>query len=353
VSGALLPGVRSILALRPSAIGDFVFALPALHALRHAYPQARIVLAGRPWQADFLAGRPGPVDEVLAMPPYPGIGSAPDGTPDAAATAFVGALRARRFDLALQMYGGGKYSNPFVRELGARLCIGCAAPDAPRLDRSVAYRPHANHRLMLLQVAAMAGAAPCILDRELTVTDADRADAAGALPRRAGERIVILHPGASDARRRWAPERFAAVADALAERGATVVLSAADEEAPIAQAVRAHMRHPVGALPGRLGLGALCGILERAVLILSNDTGPLHLALAIGTPAVGVFWHTNLVESGPLRPQLLSPAVSARIDCPVCGARNLERRCAHDVSFVDDVEVGQVLRLALEVYAGI
>jgi ADP-heptose:LPS heptosyltransferase len=348
----VLPEVRSILALRPSPIGDFMFALPALHALRRAYPNARITLAGKPWQADFLAGRPGPVDEVLVMPPAPGFGLPPEAEPDPAAISFVETLRERRFDLALQMYGGGRHSNPFVKALGARLCVGAATPDAIRLDRTLPWRPHANHRLMLLQVAALAGAAPIIPAPELEVTSKDRAEAASALPPRQGERIVVLHPGANDPRRRWPAERFALVADALAERGATIVISSSDEEAPLAAAVRTAMRHPVASLNGRLSLRGLCGLLARACMIVSNDTGPLHMALALGNRAVGIFWHTNIVESGTLRPHLLSPAVAARVHCPVCGQENRKQRCAHDVSFVDDVEVDEVLALALGVYGG-
>jgi ADP-heptose:LPS heptosyltransferase len=352
-SHPVLPEVCSILALRPSPIGDFMFALPALHALRQAYPGARITLVGKPWQAGFLAGRPGPVDEVLVMPPYPGFGLPPDTEPDPSASAFVDMLRARHFDLALQMYGGGRHSNPFVKALGARLCVGSATPDAPRLDRTIAWRPHANHRLMLLQVAALAGAAPVIPAPELAVTDEDRIQANAALPQQSGERIVVLHPGANDPRRRWPPERFALVADALAERGASIVISSSDEEAPLARAVQAGMRHPVARLNGKLSLQGLCGLLARARMIVSNDTGPLHMALALGTPAVGIFWHTNIVESGTLRPHLLSPAVAARVHCPVCGQENRRQRCAHDVSFVDDVEVDEVLGLALGVYDGV
>lgn len=347
---ALVPGVAGIAVLCPGAIGDFMFALPALHALRLAYPQAHITLLGKPWQVAFLAGRPGPYDEVVAMPPYPGIGAPPDGEPDAQARAFVERLRARRFDLACQMYGGGCYSNPFIQALGARVSVGAAASGAMRPDRWIAQQPHANHSLMLLQVAALAGAPPCIPERALVTTAADRALAAQLLPPVADERIVILHPGSSDARRCWAPERFAEVADALAAGGARVVLSGDDADHAVVQAVARHMRTPPTPLQGELSLGALCGLLERARLIVANDTGPLHLALALGKPAVGVFWFTNLVGSGTLWPQRLAPAVSARVHCPVCGAENLRRHCGHMVSFVDDVGVSEVTDLALSVF---
>jgi ADP-heptose:LPS heptosyltransferase len=349
---ALLPEVRSILAVRPNAIGDFMFALPALNSLRAAYPAARIVLLGKPWHAEFLRGRAGPVDEVRVMPPYPGIGAPPDIAPDPVrATTLLDALRAERFDLAIQMYGGGRYSNAFVREVGARLTIGASTPGAAALDRCIAYRTIASRRVELLQIVALAGAPPCFDAPELQVTPADRALAATVLPCVAGERIVVIHPGASDPRRRWPAERFAAVADALADQGATIVVSAGVNEAVLAAQVAAHMRHAPARLSGRLSLNALCGMLERACMMVSNDTGPLHMALAVGTPAVGIFWLTNLIEAAPLQAHLLSPALSLQARCPVCDVENVYARCPHDVCFVGDVRTETVTELSLELFA--
>ncbi len=346
-----VPHVRSILALRPNAIGDFMFSLPALHALRHSYPDARIVLAGKPWHADFLRGRPGPVDEVFVMPPYPGVGGAPGMVPDAQALRCIDTLREAAFDLAVQMYGGGRHSNPFISGLGARLTVGAKAPDAPPLDRWIAYGEFANRRLELLQVVALVGAHPGpLLARELDVTDNDRLLAAQALPPTAGEQLVLLHPGASDPRRRWPAERYAAVADALAARGATVVISGNADEAPLGRSIASHMRNKAADLCGKLSLPALCGLLERARLMISNDTGPLHLALALGTPSVGIFWLTNLIESCPMRQHLLRPALSVRTHCPMCGAENRKTRCGHDVCFVDDVGTDEVAGLAMALF---
>jgi ADP-heptose:LPS heptosyltransferase len=347
-----LPEVRSILVLRPNAIGDFMFALPALHALRHTYPQARILLLGKQWHADFLHNRPGPVDEVIVMPPVPGVGAPPDAEVEPEpGRRFIAAMREARFDLGLQMYGGGRYSNPFIMSLGARLTVGPKTPEATPLDRWIPYGAKVNRRLELLEVAALAGAERRLLmQEEITATAQDRFDAVTLIPPRPGERLVILHPGASDVRRRWPPERFAAVADILASRGATIVISATESEGHLARAIVTHMRHPALDLTGRMPLTALSGLLERAELLVSNDTGPLHLALALGTPSVGIFWLTNLLESGPLRQHLLRPALSLRVICPVCGADNRSLRCEHDVCFVDDVTVEEVSAMALELF---
>lgn len=346
-----LPHVRNILVLRPNAIGDFMFALPALHALRHTYPQARITLLGKQWHADFLRDRPGPVDEVIVMPPVAGVGAPLDAKVDPEpGRRFIAAMREAKFDLAVQMYGGGRYSNPYILQLGARLTIGTKTADAAPLDRWIAYGEIANRRLELLQVAALVGAAPPLMAQEVTVIERDRREAAALIPSAPGERIVVIHPGASDVRRHWPAERFAAVADVLAAEGATIVISATEPERHLARAIVDRMRYEAIDLTGKMSLSGLCGMLDRAAMLLSNDTGPLHLALAIGTPTVGIFWLTNLLESGPLRQHLLRPALSVRTRCPVCDIQNRKNRCEHDVCFVDDVTVEEVAALALETY---
>ena len=396
-----LEGVRKIAVLRPNAVGDFVFALPALHALKRAYPEAELVLLGLPWHGAFLAERPGPVDRVLVVPPLAGVGLAPGADDGDARRRFVAAMQDEGFDIACQMYGGGRYSNPLVSAFGARLTVGARADGAPPLDRWVPYAEPAHRRLALLEVAALAGAAQVAIGQELAVTVADR-EAAAALLRRAKAQpadaaaaaapapasssvalvaagpplpasaassaalaapapplpasvpqsdapLVLLQPGSSDPRRCWPPASFAAVGDALAAMGARIAVNGTSEEAPLVRRVVRAMRHPAIDLSGKLDLGGLCGLIEGAACVVSNDTGPLHLALAIGTPCVGIFWLTNLIDGAPLRPSLLRAALSLRQDCPVCGLPNLRQRCSHEASFVADVPVEQVIRLAQQV----
>jgi ADP-heptose:LPS heptosyltransferase len=280
------------------------------------------------------------------MPDFPGIGAPPLAEPGCEADAFVDAMRAEGFDIALQLYGGGRFSNPLVRRFGARLSVGARAGDAPPLDRWVRYAQPANRRLGLLDVAALAGAASVALGRELEVTAADRCEAADVLQVLGSRPLAVLQPGSTDRRRCWPPACFAAVGDALAGAGAVVAINGSAAEAQLVRQVAGAMRAPALALPGRLSLGGLCALLERAALVVGNDTGPLHLALAIGTPCVGIFWLTNLIEGTPLRQHLLHAALSVRVHCPVCGLPNLAERCAHDVSFVGDVPVDQVTSMA-------
>jgi ADP-heptose:LPS heptosyltransferase len=346
-AAAPLEGIDKIAVLGPNSVGDFVFTLPALHALKRAYPGAELTLVGQAWHARFLHGRPGPVDRVLELPPVPGVGLPPDAHADPAPIRrFVEAMRDERFDIAVQMFGGGRYSNPLVAQFGARLSVGARADDAPPLDRWVSFAEPSNRRLALLEVAALAGANVPLPQRELAVTAADRSEAARVLPCAPAQRLAILQPGATDARRRWPAASFAAVGDALARDGVLVAVNGTEAEAPLVRAVVAAMQQPALDLSGRLSLRGLCGLIERAALVISNDTGPLHLALAIGTPCVGIFWLTNLINAIPLRQAMLRAALSVRVHCPVCGVENLHTRCPHDASFVAEVAVDAVTSMA-------
>jgi ADP-heptose:LPS heptosyltransferase len=342
-----LDDVRKIVVLRPSAVGDFVFALPALHALKQAYPAAELVLAGKAWHRAFLQGRPGPVDRVVEVPPVQGVG-APE-TVVEQVERFVDAMRAERFDIALQMFGGGRHSNPFLLRFGARLTAGACAPGVRSLDRWVPYREPSPRRLALLEIAGLAGAAmrlPLDAQPELALTEADRREAAAVMPGLAGKRLVVLQPGSTDPRRGWPAPSFAALGDRLAHDGACVAVNGSPDEMDLVHDVVARMHAPAVALAGRLSLGGLCGLLARAALLVSNDTGPLHLGLALGVPSVGIFWLTNLIEGMPLRPSTLHAALSVRTRCPVCERDNVTTRCPYDASFVAEVSIDEVEALA-------
>ena len=164
--------------------------------------------------------------------------------------------------------------------------------------------------------------------------------------------LVLLQPGSTDPRRCWPAASFAAVGDALAGMGAQGAVNGTAAEALLVRRVIDRMAYPAIDLSGKLSLGGLCGLIERAACVVSNDTGPLHLALAIGRPAVGIFWLTNLIDGMPLRQGLLRAALSLRQECPVCGALNLSSRCAHDASFLADVPVEQVIAMAADILDG-
>jgi ADP-heptose:LPS heptosyltransferase len=346
-SSARLTDVRRIAVLRASAIGDCVVALPALDALRAAYPEARIVLLGHAWHREFWRDRPGPIDEVVALPPIPGITVGPGRVVDLERAGRTSdELRARRFDLALQLHGGGRYSNPFIRRLQAACSAGFRSSDAQALDRWLPYvDDHHPIVLHLLEAVGLVGAQTSMLEPRLHLRAADHAEARAVLPE--GTRsLVVLQPGASHPHKCWDARRYAQVGDALAARGALVAVHGSAAEAPLTQRVCGAMRAPALDLAGRLSIGGMAGLLARARLVVGNDTGPIHVARALGTPTVGIYWVANVRSFGPLSTRLHRVATSWRMNCPRCGANAMTRGCDHVVSLVDDVSVDEVLDLA-------
>ncbi len=352
-AAALVPDVRKIAVLRANALGDFIFVLPALEALRAAYPGAEIVLVARDWHQAFLDGRPGPIDRVFPLP-HGALGDETDAVrdfdPDAREALFR-SLEAECFDLALQMHGGGRNSNPFLLRFRARVTAGCRTPDAPHLDRSIPYIYLQSEVARLREVAALVGATDGPIEPRLEVMERDLAEAEEVAPS-TGRPLAVLHPGASDPRRRWAAERFAAAGDALYEAGADVFVTGTDPEEALVESVITTMKTPARALVGRLSIAGLAGLLSRSAIVVSNDTGPLHVAGAVGTPTVGIYWIGNMINSGPVTRARRRALTSWRVDCPVCGADCIRQGCDHRESFVTDVPTEAVVQSAVELLAG-
>ena len=348
-----LEGIQKIAVLRANALGDFIFSTAALYGLRAAYPHAEIVLLGKAWHADYLEGRPGPVDRVIPVPPYKGV-SMPDTWPGPNAEEqsqqeeFFRRAQAEGFDLALQMHGGGGNSNPFVQRLGARITAGMRAPGAPPLDRWMPYIYWQHEVLRQIEVVRLVGAEPVMLEPRVEVTERDLRESCQAVPDDE-QGIVVLHPGASDPRRRWPAQRFAAVGDALAAEGCRVVVVGIPDEREVVREVVGHMHKPALDLCGSLSLHGLTGLIARARLVIANDSGPRHLAEAVGTPTVSIFWCGNLINAGSAFRTYHRPHLSWRLDCPVCGKNTLREPCSHAESFVDDVQAGEVIESALDV----
>lgn len=360
----LVPGVKKIAVVRANGLGDFVFALPALDALRLAYPDAEIVLFGKAWHAAFLENRQGPVDRVVVTPVSRGVNEDPGVPEDAGGLdRFFAVQQRERFDLAIQIHGGGRYSNPFTLRLGARLTIGLKTPDAVPLDRWIPYVYFQSEIIRYLEVVGLAGACSPHLEPRLAVSDADVIEAAKVVPGD-GQPLVALHPGAGDGRRRWPPEKFAQIGDALFGAGARVLVTGSAPEYDLAESVVRSMSAPSGRdqdlvdrtgcvvpglnLAGKLSLGGLAGLLSRCAVVVSNDSGPLHLAQAVGASTVGIFWCFNLINAGPATRLRHRPVVSWELECPVCGRNCTRDKCDHRASFVAEIPIEPVAASALD-----
>lgn len=347
-----VPNVHKIAVVRANALGDFICVLPALTALRIAYPDSEIVLLAKKWHATFLKDRPGPIDRVVVVPPYGGVGEEPAISENPSEVrCFFNAMREEHFDIAIQVHGGGRYSNPFVQQLGARVTVGLKTPDAVPLDRWVPYVLLHPEILRYLEVVSLVGATETVLEPRVCVTEKDLIEAQSVVDTVWPPRVLVaLHPGAGAPERRWPPEKFAAVGDALVAAGAHVVITATKEEQPIAKAVMAAMRTEAQDLSGCLSLGGLAGLLSRCRVVVSNDSGPLHLAAAVGAATVGIYWCWNFINYGSITRSRHRPAISWQLTCPVCHVDQLHNTCDHHPSLVADITTEEVIASALDLF---
>lgn len=284
-----LPGdIQSIALFRALQLGDWLCTIPAMRALRHALPTARITLLGLPWSQTLVARFPHYFDDFVHFPGFPGL---PEQPFDAAQTvAFLQAMQQRRFDLLLQMQGNGNLTNPLLLLLGARTVAGFYRADnfRPNADYFTPYPESGSEIHRFLHLMTFLGIPAQGDDLEFPLTTAD--DAAYqqlALPVAPGG-YVIIHPGARAEQRQWHPSFFAQVGDWCAQAGYAVVLTGVEAERPLTAAVKSALHAPAIDTTGQLTLGTLGVLVRGARLVICNDTGISHLAAALQRPSVVV-----------------------------------------------------------------
>jgi ADP-heptose:LPS heptosyltransferase len=280
-----------IVVFRALMLGEMLCAVPALRALRAAFPDAQITLIGLPW-ARALAQRLPCIDDFIEFPGHPGMAETPCDVrvlPD-----FLAQVQARRFDLAIQLHGNGEIVNPIVASFGARQNAGFAAPGTwTPADDAMLYCawPAQGHEVeRLLALIDHLGLPRCGTQLEFPLEDADREALRAEWPDGASKRpYVCVHAAAQGASQQgWDPRRLADVADTLAERGRTIVLTGSALESALAADIAACMQHTPIDLSGRTTLWTLGALIEGAESVVSNDHGVSHVAAALGRPGVVV-----------------------------------------------------------------
>lgn len=338
--------LRSIGVLRALQLGDMLCAVPALRALRRAAPRARITLIGLPWARAFASRFACYVDDFLAFPGYPGL---PECEPDRTAIpGFLRQARTRHFELLLQMHGSGAVTNPLSALLGAAELAGFCPADSAALSgvgpepgmegpaappRFLPWSEAEHEVLRYLRLLRFLGIPTCDTALAFPLTDDDRyaLRAAGCIP--APQSYACVHAGARMGSRRWPPERFALVADALARQGLTVVLTGTEGERELVRAVRGQMRESALDISGRTTLGALALLISQARVVVCNDTGVSHLAAALAAPSVVVCCGSDPRRWSPLD-QRLHRVLHVEVACRPCTYAHcpVGHPCALDLS---------------------
>lgn len=342
------PGPRRIAVFRALQLGDLLCAVPALRALRRRAPEAEITLVGLPWARAFAARYAHYVDRYVE---FPGACGLPEREPDHQAfPQFIADMRAYRYDLAVQLHGSGALCNLIVEDFGARECIAHVPSSAPLAAGRRRWREDEAEIARWLALLEEAGAPARGSELEFPLTPFDRADCAtlcdtwGVAPANS----VCIHPGARLRSRRWGTERYAAVADALASLGMTILLTGSRDEAELTAAVAACMRRPAIDLAGRTELGTLAALVARCRLVIANDTGISHLAAALRTPSVIVSSGGDALRWAPLdgaRHRVLHAPAACR-PCAHERCPWVEHPCARDVPIVQVLDAARALLAA-------
>jgi ADP-heptose:LPS heptosyltransferase len=270
-------------------LGDLLCAVPALRALRRARPEAQVTVIGLPRGRWMRERFPSYIDHWSPCHTCPGL---PESEPDPVAHEdFLRAARAARFDLAVQMHGDGRVSNPFTASLGARRWGGLRPPGSRPSDALLDELDEGRHEIERCGDALRAAGIDIVDDDtelEFPIDEHDRAELQTVLGPVPGS-LAVVHPGASCADRRWPAASFAAVVDGLSTRADRVVLTGSTDELGVTEAVAAQSTLAPLNLAGRTTVGSLAALLAAARVVVCNDTGVAHLAGAVGTPSVTVF----------------------------------------------------------------
>jgi heptosyltransferase-1 len=295
---------RNILLIKPSSLGDIIMALPALSSLRRSFPQAKISWLVRPEFVAILDGHPH-LDEIILFD-RKSLGKAwCDRGALRQLIDLIRRLRRGRFDVVLDLQG-------LFRTASLGWFSGCKHRFGPVWGRELAqwfYTTAIPPRLEWVHVIdyyrklieAM-GASDLGVEFVLPERHAAALAVRALLAQHKidADRYAVIIPGSAQVSKCWPADRFAALADRLtAEHGLPVVATGGKSESPMIEQIQSLSKHPITNVAGRTSLPELVEVLRRAKLVVSNDTGPGHIAAALGRPLVMMFSWSNPLRVGP------------------------------------------------------
>jgi heptosyltransferase-1 len=339
-------GFENILIIKPSSLGDIVLALPALTALRRSFGQANISWLVRPEFAPLLKNHPHLNDIILFDRKL--LGKAwRHRRAIACLLSLVGELRRRRFDAVFDFQG-------LFRTASLAWVSGCKNRFGMKSAREFAHLFY-THRVAqeadcihlvdyYLRIVGAAGASALSAEFVLPV----EAGAAESMKSKLGgqgvegENYAVFIPGSAHADKCWPVERFASVADKLrSEFGFSIVAAGTLQEKGVVAHLKKLAHGRIADMTGLTNLPELAALLKSARVVVSNDTGPGHIAGALGTPLVMIFGRSNPARVAPY----------GRKDCVVGidpWGRGLERNSRNPKYQITAIEVQQVYQKVLD-----
>lgn len=328
---------RRILLVKPSAIGDVVHTLPVLALLRRRWPESHIAWLVAPACAGLLTGHP-LLSEVVLFDRrglsawYRSLSAARE------LRELLGRLRSAAYDVVLDLQGLLR-SGLLTYATGAPVRVGLASA---REGAGAFYTHHvpdtgANRHAIdrYLDAAAFLGLGRGPVEFVFNTTADDVAAAETMLRTLGGRPVAVLLPGANWLTKRWPASHFAELASGLRRQGLAVVVAGAASDDVLAREIG-----PDLSLCGRTTLAQLTAVLAKAAVVVANDTGPMHIAAALGRPLVTLYGPTDPVRTGPWGRD--DSVLRVALPCAPC----LSRTCVHQ-SCLQWLEPQRVLAAAL------
>ena len=340
----------NIMLIKPSSLGDIVLALPALSALRRNFSKAKITWMIQPQFAPLIEGHPH-LDEIILFDRKRLAKAWYQPSAFAALVSLIAQLRRERFDAVLDLQG-------LFRTASLAWLSGCRQRFGPIWRREFAHHFYTTavpvraewvHVVdYYIKIVETMGATdlgvefllPPKPEAAKTVNDLLSHNKIEA------NRYAVLIPGSAQTSKCWPAERFGVLASRLArDHGLSIIATGSAAEAPMIDQIGCHASSPVINLAGQTSLSQLVEVLRGARIIVSNDTGPGHIAAALGKPLVMMFSWSNPLRVGPYK----------RLECVVArdmAARGLAIKSTNSAHAIVNITLDEVYGRVVQQLAG-
>jgi len=286
-----------ILIVNVNWVGDVLFSTPAIRAIRKRYPQAYIACMVVPRCREVLELNPY-LDELLIydeQKEYKGLGGK---------LRLIAALKSRRFDMVF-LFHRSLTRTLMVALSGIKERVGIYNPKRGfLLTKKVEPQKSGVHKVeQFLNIVKAKDIPPAGRNMELFISKEDEAFAREYLNSqgiKAGKPIIVLNPGGNWNLKRWPAANFAKLGDKLADLfGAQIIITGAEKDVELGNAIAGMMKHRPAVTCGKTTLRQLAAVMRRADLVISNDSGPMHIAVSQGVKTIALFGPTDPKATGP------------------------------------------------------
>ena len=338
--------IKKILLIRLDHIGDVLMTTPAIRALRKKFPAAEIHLLVREATAPAVAGNPY-IDRIITL-------NAPWTTPGPKKASrgdvrkLTGRLKAEGYDCVVGFRADLREAL-LIGKTAAPVRIGFGARGGGfSLTHPAEFEPDAHEIIRALGLLVPLGVPADGEEMDFFLSEAERkkgAEILNTVLAENGRKLVGIHPGAASSLKRWSDSGFARLADLLSQSGFRVILLGAESDRELLERIRRMMTASIPVVSD-IGLRILGAVIDKLDLLVGNDSAPVHLARAVGTPSLTLFGPTHEEITGPLDREKHA-VIRSPVGCSPCWRPGTKFRCRFDQRCWEELEAEEVAAAAV------